>query len=141
MDVFGLLAVAVTTLLFVGAALGAASLYVSVRPMSAGEPNRGLLRLVSRDLWPDDLSDPVLALGQKPPQWRTLHLLMLPLAFAMLKLGASLMLSIIGSPDFDDTIGGPLIQAGALFLLAVIGYYSAVLYTALRRRSRVSSGS
>ena len=59
---------------------------------------------------------------------------MLPSVLATLKLGSSLMLSVTGSPDFDDTIGGPVIQAYALLLLAVIGYYSAVFYATFKRR-------
>lgn len=68
------------------------------------------------------------------------HLMMLPIALAMFKLGAFIMLSVIEIPDFDDIIGGPVIQAGVLLLLAVIGYYSAFLYTAFKRRSGASNG-
>ena len=51
------------------------------------------------------------------------------------------MLFVIAVPDFDDTIGGPVIQAAVLFGLAVIGYYSAVLYTVFQRSPMDANGN
>lgn len=141
MDLFGLLAVAITTCLFVGAALDAASLYVSARPMSVGERIIGCFGWLVATFGPMILAILFWRRAKGLRNGWTLHLLMLPLAFATLKIGASLMLSVIGSPDFDDTLGGPIIQAMVLFLLAVIGYYSAVLHAALNHRSKASKDS
>lgn len=66
---------------------------------------------------------------------------MLPLSYVLVQSGASLMLFVIGVSDFDDTIGDPVIQAGILFGLAVIGYYSAVLYTVFRKSRRTRTAA
>ena len=141
MDMFGLLAVGVTTFLFLGEALNAAGLYMSVKRMSAGDLTIGCLGWLIATFGPIVVAI-VFWRGTKRLQtpW-VLHLLMLPLAFAMLYAGSALMLFVTGTPDFDDTIGGPVIQALALLLSAVIGYYSAVVYTALKRRSATANGS
>ena len=141
MDIFGLLAVGVTTFLFLGAALDAASLYVSVRPMSAADVVWGCSGWLIATLGPVTLAVVFWRRAKTIRKAWLLHLLMLPLALGMLKLGDSLMLSVTRTPDFDDTIGGPIIQAIALLLLAVIGYYSAVLYTAFKRSAAPANGS
>ena len=135
MDVFGLLAVGVTTFFFAGAALDAASLYASVRPMSAGDLVFGCSGWFIATFCPIVLAVVFWRWAKGLRKSWMLHVLMLPSALAILKLGSSLMLSVTGSPDFDDTIGGPAIQASVLFLLAVIGYYSAVLYAVFRQWS------
>jgi hypothetical protein len=135
MDVFGLLAVCVTTFFFLGAALNAADLYLSVKHMSAGDLIIGCAGWIIATFGPIVLAIVFWRCAKRLQRAWVLHLLMLPLALAMLNAGSALMLSVTGTPDFDDTIGGPVIQALALLLLAVSGYYSAALYTALKRRS------
>lgn len=141
MDVFGLISVVVTTLLFMGPALYAANLYTSVRPMSAGERVIGYFGWLIATFGPMILATLFWRWSKIFRKRWSLHLLMLPVALAMFKLGTSLMLSVIGSSDFDDTIGGPVIQARVLFVLAVIGYHLAFLYTAFKDRSGASNGS
>ena len=141
MDVFGLLAVGVTTFFFLGAALDAASLYASVRPMSAGDLVLGCSGWFIATFGPIGLAVVFWRWAKGLRKAWALHVLMLPSALAMLKLGGSLMLFAIGSPDFDDTIGGPVIQAITLLLLAVIGYYSAVIFAAFKPRSAATNGS
>ena len=141
MDVFALVAVCVTTFFFLGAALNAADLYMSVRHITADDLAKGCLGWFTATFGP---------IGLVVVFWRCtkilrrawmLHLLMLPFTLAMFKAGSALMLSVIGSPDFDDTLGGPVLQGIALLLLAVIGYYSAVLYTAWTRGTTAANGS
>jgi hypothetical protein len=141
MDMFGLLAVGVTTFFFLGAALEAGSLYASVRPMSAGGLVLGCSGWFIATFGPIALAVVLWRWAKGLRKAWTLHVLMLPLALATLKLGGSLMLFGIGTPDFDATNGGPVIQAIALLLLAVIGYYAAVLYTAFKRWSAAANGS
>lgn len=141
MDVFGLLAVGVSTFLFAGGAINAASLYASVLPMSAGDIALGLLGWLVATFGPMMLAVAFWRWAAAIRKAWTLHLLMLPLALALMKLGTSLMLAVTGTPDFDDTIGGPVNQAMLLLLLAVIGYYSAVIHTALNRWFAAESGS
>jgi hypothetical protein len=134
MDMFGLLAVGVTTIIFFEAALHAANLYARVRPMSAGDIVLGLSGWLIATLGPVIVTSVFWRSAKMVGKAWLIHVLVLPLSLAMLKLGGFLMLSVTGSPDFDDTIGGPVVQAIALLLLALTGYYSAVLYTALKRR-------
>jgi len=64
-----------------------------------------------------------------------LHLLFLPCAFTVLRAGEALMLYVIGDPDFDATLGGPVMQAYLLFIVAAVGYFAAVVS---KRRSVAS---
>lgn len=50
--------------------------------------------------------------------------------------GDRIMLFVTGTIDFDDTIGGPVIQAALLFIVAVVAYFTAALWTAVVRRRR-----
>ncbi|MES2987302.1 MAG: hypothetical protein V4808_05305 [Pseudomonadota bacterium] len=64
-----------------------------------------------------------------------LHLLLLPLSYAMVAAGAWLMLfATEDRTGFDNTLGGPVIQAMMLFCLTAIGYYSALLYAFVEKR-------
>ncbi|MHA6723676.1 hypothetical protein [Sphingomonas sp. RS2018] len=141
MDVFGLLSVGVTAFLFLGAALNAADLYMSVKPMSAGDLMIGSLGWIIATFGPIFLAIVFWRLAKRLQTAWVLHLLMLPSALTMLGAGRALMLSVTDTPDFDDTIGGPVIQATALLLSAVMGYYLAVVYTGLKRRSATANGS
>jgi hypothetical protein len=55
------------------------------------------------------------------------HLLLLPCAVVMLWGGGLLMASVVGDPDFDSTLGGPIIPALLLFFLAIFGYATALV--------------
>jgi hypothetical protein len=141
LDVFALVAVIVTTALFLGAALNAADLYTSVQAMSAWEKAVGCFGWLLATFGPITVSIAFWRWSERLQKAWILHLLMLPLAYALVRSGASLMLVVIGIPDFDDTIGGPVIQASTLFVLAVIGYYSAVLYTVFQKPRKQAHGS
>lgn len=141
MEVFGLVAVGVTTFLFSGAAINAGSLYASVRHMSVGDVALGFSGWLIATFGPMTLTVAFWRWAKALRKAWMLHLLMLPIAVASVKLGTSLMLSVTGTPDFDDTIGGPVIQAMVLLLLAVIGYYSAVTHATLNRWFAAANGS
>ena len=134
MDIFALVAVGITTFLFLGSALHAANLYASVKPMSAVDMIIGLSGWIIATFGPVGLAVAFWRLAKATRRAWLIHLLMLPLALALLWIGSILMLFVTGTPDFDDTIGGPIIQGLALFLLSVNGYYSAVLYAMLKAR-------
>ena len=136
-----MVAVAITTKLFLRTALDAADLYTSMETMSAWGQAAGCFGWVLATLGPVAVSISFWRWSKGLHKAWILHLLMLPLAYALLWAGASLMLSVIGVPDFDATIGAPVIQAGVLFGLAVIGYYSAVLYTVFQKRPKPANGS
>jgi hypothetical protein len=140
LDVFAVVAVAITTKLFLGHALDAADLYTSMQTMSAWGQAAGCFGWLLATLGPIAVSISFWRWSKRLSKAWILHLLMLPLAYALLWAGASLMLSVIGHSDFEDTIGGPVIQAGVLFGLAVIGYYSAVFYTVFQKRPKPANG-
>jgi hypothetical protein len=139
-DLFAMGAVFVTSVLFIDGAIHSAELYTSVQVMSAEQKIAGCMGWLLATFGPI-----VTAVGL----WRWfkhlrspwLHLLMLPVAYAWVKVGSSLMLSAIGVPDFDDTIGGPVVQAMALFLLATGGYYTAALWVVFNTPSEQAHGS
>lgn len=55
------------------------------------------------------------------------HILILPAAILLLNLGESLMLSVTDFPDFDDTIGEPVMPGFFLFLIALAIYCGALV--------------
>lgn len=61
-----------------------------------------------------------------PAPW-VLHLLFLPCAAVLFRIGDALMLSVIEDPDFDATLGGPEMPAILLLVVAVGGYFAAVI--------------
>ncbi|HEX5184206.1 MAG TPA: hypothetical protein VFW19_13795 [Allosphingosinicella sp.] len=61
-----------------------------------------------------------------------LHILFLPGAIILLNAGESIMLSTIPDPDFDATLGGPMMPAVLLFLIAVGGYACALVSRRIR---------
>lgn len=135
-EVFGFLAVAVTTVLFMGAAFNAASLYASVRPMSISEKVVGCSGWLLATFGPIASAIVFWRLSKTARKGWMLHLLLLPMAFAFLRIGASIMVAVTGGlPDFDDTLGGPVLQAFTLLILTIVGYYLAVLIRVLGRRT------
>lgn len=133
-EVFGVLAVAVTTVLFMDVAFNAARLYASVRPMSISQQVTGCLGWLLATFGPIASAMVFWRLSKTTRKGWILHLLLLPVAFAFVRIGASIMVAVTGGlPDFDDTLGGPVLQAFTLLILTIVGYYLAVLIRALRR--------
>lgn len=139
LEFFALVAVIVTTTLFLSAALNAADLYT--RTMSVWEKAGGCFGWLFATFGPISVAIAFWRWSKRLNNAWILHLLMLPLAYALVRSGGSLMLFMIGARDFDDTIGGPVIQAIVLFGLAVIGYYWAVLYTVFQKTPKQAKGS
>jgi hypothetical protein len=129
LDVFASVAVVVTTGLFLDEALHAAILYSSVQRMSAWDQAAGCFGWLLATFGPVTTSVVFWRWSKRFAKGWILHLLMLPLAYTLVAGGSALMLFSIGVRDFDDTIGAPVIQAGALFVLATTGYYCTVIYT------------
>ena len=67
-----------------------------------------------------------LAKRLQPPRSLVLHLLYLPVAILVFRLGEAVMLALITDPDFDATMSAP--EMPALFALAVstVAYFGAV---------------
>jgi len=141
LDIFALAAVILTTALFLRSALNAAEAYTGLRSMSVWEKSLGCLGWLLATFGPITVSLWLWRWSKRLRNAWMLHVLMFPLAYLLVRLGGSLMLSVIDAPDFDDTIGGPILQAGSLFVLAVIGYYSAVLFTFFQGFSKPPSSS
>jgi hypothetical protein len=136
LELVAIAAAVVTTWLCIGAALDAAELYRMGRPMPAAKQMLAVLGWLLATFGPLGLAVGFWRLaGRLRTRW-PLHLLFLPCAFASLMIGDRIMLFAIGAWDFDDTIGGPVLQALLLFLIAVPLYFGAVLWTALASRRR-----
>ena len=133
-DWFALIAVIVTTILFLGAALHAAELYASAMPMSVWQQGLGCSGWLVATFGPITVAAAFWRLSKRAQRRWIFHALLLPLTYGLVRIGAAMMLLVIGSPDFDDTIGGPIVQADVLWLLAIVGYYAAVVYVAFRKR-------
>ena len=118
----------------------AAALYTSVKAMTPWEKVVGCVGWLVATFGPITVSVIFWRLSKHLQRALVLHLLMLPIAYALTRAGAWLMLYVIGVPDFDDTIGGPIVQAFLLFVVAVIGYYFAVLYYAFNKPPKHSDG-
>src|SRR4051812_18135852 len=133
LDVVAIAAAVVTTWLCLRPALDAAEMYLMYRPVPAAKQVLGLVGWFVATFGPLGLAVGFWRLaGRLRTRW-PLHLLFLPCAFALLMTGDSIMLFAIGFRDFDDTLGGPVLQAGLLFAVAIVAYFSAVLWTALAR--------
>jgi hypothetical protein len=61
------------------------------------------------------------------------HILLLPCAVVTWNAGQSIMLLVIKDPDFDGTLGGPVMPAALLLLVAVGGYFAALISRQIRR--------
>jgi len=62
-----------------------------------------------------------------------IHIALLPSLFALLVVGERIMLSTLYSPDFDSTLGAPIMPALLAVLAAATIYYSALM---VERRAR-----
>ena len=141
-EAFAVVAVVVTTMLCLDLALNSAHVYTSVQTMSAWYQVLAVLGWLIATFGPITTSIVFWRLSKRLRKAWIVHLLVLPLAYAMVSGGASLMLFATGDrTGFDNVLGGPVIQAGILFILTVIGYYSAAFYAVFNPRSKTTSGS
>ncbi|MCH7861171.1 hypothetical protein ACQKOH_01630 [Sphingomonas sp. NPDC092331] len=128
-DKLALTAAILATLLFARHAISAASLYLAhASPATVAGRIAGELIVTYGPIavaalfwrWSKRTSMPWLP-----------HLLFLPVALLVLWAGAALLLTLAEASNFDDTIGGPVVAAFLLFLIA-IGIYCAALLSSPR---------
>ncbi|MBX3563483.1 MAG: hypothetical protein KF730_02790 [Sphingomonas sp.] len=137
-EIFALVAVIVTTMLFLDVALGAAWVYTHVQKMSVWQQAGAICGWLIATFGPIALSVLFWRLSRHVRRAWILHLLMLPLAYLMIGQGAALILAMTGDvTGFDSTLGGPIIQAMVLFMLTIISYYSTVLIATLHARATI----
>jgi Mg/Co/Ni transporter MgtE len=130
-DVFALAAAVVTSWLCLRAALDASEAYRMARPLTAEMQTLGLLGWAIATFGPMGLAVGFWRLSKRFRARWVIHLLFLPCAIALLLAGAELMLFVIGHRDFDDTLGGPVLQAALMLVLAVAAYFAAVVSSLL----------
>lgn len=128
-EVFALVAAVVTSWLCLRAALDASEAYQIARPLTAGMQTLGLLGWAVATFGPMGLAVGFWRLSKRFRARWVIHLLFLPCAIALLQAGAELMLFAIGHRDFDDTLGGPVLQAALMLIAAVAAYLTSVLST------------
>ncbi len=56
-----------------------------------------------------------------------LHVLLLPIIFAEMRVGGDMMLHVMDQPDFDAMMGAPIIPGTALVVVALLGYLAALI--------------
>jgi hypothetical protein len=136
LELMAIAAVVVSTWLCIGPALDAADMYRTHRPIGPAAQMLGVFGWLVATFGPLALAIGFWRLaGRSRVPW-LLHLLFLPGAAALLMAGDRIMLFVTGTIDFDDTLGGPEMQAALLLMVAVLAYFSAVLWTAVARLRR-----
>lgn len=137
LDAFAVVALILTTVLFLEPALDAADVYTSYQAMSAGAQVVAVFGWVIATFGPITASVAAWRWCKGRRRAWIVHLLLLPSSYAMFVGGAELILGATGDrTGFDNTLGGPILQAMFLLLLAVVGYYSAVLHGVYKRMRR-----
>ena len=75
-----------------------------------------------------------------PKAW-LLHLLLLPCLYVLLLAGERIMLSTVSDPDFDGTLGAPIMPAILCILLVAATYFSALASEYALKGGARSSGN
>ena len=70
-----------------------------------------------------------------------LHLLLLPCLYALLLAGSRIMLSTVNDPDFDNSLGAPIMPALFCALVVTVVYFSALAVKQVSRWRVRSNGS
>jgi len=131
LDIVAIVAVAVTSFLCIRAASDAAQAYLGAGPMPPGRQMLGLLGWFVATFGPIGAAVGFWRFAKRARTPWLVHPLFFPCAFVLLRAGEALMLFVIGEPDFDSTIGGPVLQAGLLFAVAVAAYLAALVASGL----------
>src|SRR3954470_11542760 len=127
LDMVAIVAVVVTSFLCMRGAWDAAQAYFGADPMPPSRRALGLLGWFVATFGPIGAAVGFWRLAKRVRASWLLHLLFVPCAFALLLAGQAPMLFVIGEPDFDSAIGGPVLQAGLLFAIAVAVYLAALV--------------
>jgi len=135
-DKFALAIAAAATLLCARETMNSGIFYVEAYSLTRAASAIGILGWILASYGP-------IALAALPWRWSkrcrldwVLHLLFLPGAILIFWAGNFLMLHVIGAPDFDASIGGPVILGILLLLAAVGGYLFAAIVHASTSRKR-----
>ncbi|HEY0026832.1 MAG TPA: hypothetical protein VGC35_03085 [Allosphingosinicella sp.] len=132
LDIVAVVAVIVSTILCIEAALHAADAYTHFRPISGAKQMLGVIGWIIATFGPIGVAVCFWRLAKRVRAPWVVHLLFLPCAYALLMAGVYLMLFVIGDPDFDSTLGGPVMQAALLFAAASVLYFGAAIYRSWR---------
>ena len=132
LDMVAVLAVIVSTFLCLQSALDAADAYTLFQPLSVAKQVLGVAGWFVATFGPIGVAVCFWRLAKRVRAPWIVHLLFLPCAYALLMGGGYLMLFVIGDPDFDATLGGPVMQAALLFAVALVLYFAAVIYRGWR---------
>ena len=127
LDKLALAAVIITTLLCIRGSVDAAYAYTSTRPISATGSMIGLAGWLIATYGPISIAVWFWRWAKQVRASWVPHLLFLPCAAGIFRAGEALMLFVIGDPDFDATLGGPVIPAYLLFIAAAGGYLAALV--------------
>lgn len=130
LDAFAIVSVLITTFLFFPRALHAAYLYAGIGEISVDRRLIGLLGWLFATFGPILSCVSLWRLYKRLPHAWLVHVAFFPVALGLFNGGDRMMLYAAGEWDWDGVIGGPILQAMFLFMLAVIGYYSAAIWTA-----------
>lgn len=129
LELVALTAAIVTSWLCMRAALDASEAYLIGRHITAGMKMLGLLGWAIATFGPMGLAAGFWRLSKRIRARWLVHLLFVPCALALFRAGDALMLFVAGTPDFDDTLGGPEMQAALMLLIAAAAYLAAILST------------
>lgn len=140
LEIAAAVAAVVSTWLCIGAALDAADLYRMTRPISGAMQVLGVVGWAVATFAPLGLALCFWRLSKRVARPWLLHLLFVPCAGALMAAGSELMLFVVDDPDFDSTLGGPVMQAALLFVFAVAAYFAAAIEGAWRLRAQAPAG-
>jgi hypothetical protein len=129
-DAFSVVSLLVTTILFFPGGLSDARLYAEIDEITAGRRVIGCIGWLLATLGPILFCASVWRLSKHLRRPWLAHIVFLPVAHGLFKGGDRMMLYATGETDWDGVIGGPILQAMFLYMLAVVGYYFAAVWTA-----------
>lgn len=130
LDAFAIISVVVTTILCFPIALSAARLYAGIEEITGSRRVIGCIGWLVATFGPILLCVSLWRFSKRPRRGWFAHIVFFPVALGLCNGGDRMMLYAAGEWDWDGVTGGPILQAMFLFMLAVVGYYSAAMWTA-----------
>lgn len=141
LDAVAAVAAIVTTGLCIEGTLNAAEAYLGSRRIPQALQLLPILGWLVATFAPLGLAVGFWRLSRRVSRPWLLHLQFLPCAFVLFIAGARIMGFVANDPDFDATLGGPVIQAFLLFVISTAVYFGAVVHSAWRRRAGPAGSS
>ncbi|WP_157216323.1 hypothetical protein [Flavisphingomonas formosensis] len=126
----------VMTLLFAPRALDAARLYKELDQISGAMCMVGILGWIIATYGPIMVFVSSWHLSLRLRATWVVHLLVTPCAGITLLAGSKIMLYLIRDPDFDATLGAPVMPAPLLFVIAFVGYFSVLIFKQIKSAPR-----